>query len=145
MRGLAAHDLLPREGNDIELVPRQILREGGARGVANGQALAIRRDHLARNHAHARGRAVPCEDNVVVIVERREIDDLAIISRVDRSGNLELLDHIGRPTGAEALPGGDLDGALAKKRPERHLDRAGIRGRNDADAVIGGDAEDLGG
>ena len=53
------------------------------------------------------------------------------------SFELELLDHVGDPALAEAFPGQHVDAARAEQRPQRHLDRAGIGGRHDADAVVG--------
>ncbi len=58
---------------------------------------------------------------------------------------LQLLDHVGDPAGAEALPGDHVDAALAEQRPQRHLDGAGVGRRHDADAVVGRNLKHLAG
>ena len=50
---------------------------------------------------------------------------------------LQLLDHVGDPAGAEGFPGDHVDAALAEQRPQRHFDGAGVGGGHDADAVVG--------
>ena len=54
----------------------------------------------------------------------------------------QLLLHVGHPAFSEALPREHVDGALSQHRPQRHLDRAGVGGRDDAQAVVVGDAEE---
>ena len=56
VRALAAQHLLPGEGDDIELREVELLREGGRGRVADGQALAVGRDAVARS-ARARRRS----------------------------------------------------------------------------------------
>ena len=46
------------------------------------------------------------------------------------------------PAVAKAFPGEHIDAARAEQRPERHLHGAGVGGRNDGDAVVGGHAQD---
>ena len=145
MRRLAAHNLLPGEGRHIELVPGQLHREGRRGRIAQRQPLAVRRDHRAVGHAHARGRAVPGEADIAVVIERGHVHDLAVIGLMDTRIELELLDRVGHPAGAEALPGDHLDRALSEQRPHRHLEGAGVGGGHDPDAVIVGHAEDLAG
>ena len=146
MRRLAAKRLLPGEGHDIEPVPRQRLREGGRGRVADRQAPAIGGDRGRWRDADARGRAVPGEDHVMVEVHVGEIDDAAVGRlQYPRVGEFQLLYGVGDPALAEALPGHDVDGPGAEQRPHRHLDRARIRARHDADPVIGGDLEKLAG
>ena len=72
----------------------------------------------------------------------REIGQLAV-GRVEHARVLELqlLDDVGDPALAEALPGQHVDAARAEQRPQRHLDRAGIGGGHDAEAIILGHAE----
>ena len=53
VRGFAAQHLLPGEGGDIELVPGQVHREGGAGGVADGDAFAVGGNPVAVGHLHA--------------------------------------------------------------------------------------------
>ena len=81
----------------------------------------------AFGHAHARGRAVPGEDHVAVEIDlspdraarRRRASMLAHV------GELQLLDDVGDPAVAEALPGEHVDAALrraattAPSRPRR--------------------------
>ena len=69
VRRLAAERLLPGEGDDVELGPIEVLREGGGGRVADRQALAVGGDPVGVGHAHAGGRAVPGEDDVVVEID----------------------------------------------------------------------------
>ena len=66
-------------------------------------------------HAHARGRAVPGEDHVAVEIDAAEIGQLAVVG-LDRAdvGELQLLDDVGDPALAEALPGEHVDAALRR-------------------------------
>ena len=115
VRALAAHHLLPGPGDDIELGPRQVHGEDGRGRVADGEALAIVGDPVAVRHLHARGRAVPGEDDVVRPVDGLEIGDLAVARLQDaRVLELELLGHVGDPAFAEALPGQHVDGPRAR-------------------------------
>ncbi len=138
MCALAAQNLLPGEGDDIELGEIEVLRESGRGRVADRQALAVGRDEIGVRNAHARGRAVPGEDHVAVEIDGRKIRQLAVAG-FDLANVLELqlLDDVGDPAGAEAFPGDHVDAALAEQRPERHFDGAGVGSGNDADAVIG--------
>ena len=79
-------------------------------------------------------------------VDGREIGQFAVIG-LDAPDirQLQLLDHIGDPAGAERFPGDHVDAAGAKQRPQRHLDRAGVGRRHDADAVVGGNLQHLAG
>ena len=144
MRALAAQRLLPGEGGDIEFFEVEPLGEGGRSRVANGEALAIGRNETAVRHAHARGRAVPGEDHVAVEIDLRQIRQCAV-ARLEPAnvGELELLDDVGHPAGTKTFPGDHIDAALAEQRPQRHLHRAGIGRRHDADAVAGRDLEDI--
>ena len=143
MRRFAAQHFLPGEGGHIELVPGQVHREGRRGGIANRQAGAVVGNPVAIGNAHARGGAIPGKHDIVVEIDRSEIDDLAIIGGFDVCVDLELFHDIRDPTRAKAFPGQHLDLALAQKRPQRHLDRTGIRRGNNADLVIGGDAQHL--
>ncbi len=53
-----------------------------------------------------------------------------------RIGELELLHDVGCPALGEALEGQHVDAARAEQRPQRHLDRAGIGGRHDAELPV---------
>ncbi len=139
---LAAHRLLPGEGGDVELVPRQTLREGGRGGVAEGQAGAVGGDPVAVRHAGAGGGAVPGEADVGLGPHRREVGQVAV-GRGQHPAvvELQLLGRVGRPALAEALPDQHVDGPGAEHRPHRHLEGAGVGGGHDADAVVGRHAE----
>ena len=107
---------------------------------------AVGRNEIGIRNAHAGGRAVPGEDHVAVEIDRREIGQPAVVRFDDAGiGELELLDDIGDPAGAEALPGDHVDAARAEQRPQRHLDRAGVGGRHDADPVVGRHLQDVAG
>ena len=136
MLRLAAQHLLPGEGRGIELRPIDLLREDGRGGVADGEAFAVGRDEIAVRHAHAGGRAVPGEHHVAVEIDLGKIGQLAV-GRDQRAHvlELELLGDVGDPVPAERLPGEHIDAARAEQRPERHLHRAGIRGRHDRDQI----------
>ena len=137
MAAFAAQHLLPGIGYDIELVPRQIHREAGGSGVGEGQPGAVVGDPVAIGHAHARGRAVPGEDHIAGRIDRGEVGQRAIRRLEHRGIELELFDRIGHPAFAEAFPSEQRGRTGAEHRPHRHLDRAGIRAGNDADAVRG--------
>ena len=146
MRRLPAEDLLPGKGDDIELRPVELLREGGRCGVADRQSLAILRDPVAVRHADARGGAIPGEDDVVVEIDLGKVRQFAV-RRLERADvlELELLDDVGHPSVAKAFPGENIDASRAEKRPQRHLDGAGVGARRYPDAVIGGNAEHFAG
>lgn len=145
MRGLAAEHLLPGEGDDIELGPIELLGEGGRGRVADRQPLAVIGDPAGVDDAHARGRAVPGEDDVAVLaVDLLQVRQFAIGGGEGAHiRQLELLGDVGDPALAKALPGDHVDAAGAQHRPHRHLDGAGVGGRHDADAVIGRDLQHL--
>ena len=139
VRALAAQHLLPGEGDDIELVEIEVLREGGRGRVADGQALAVGRNEVGVRHAHARGRAVPGEDHVAVEIDLRR-DRAARRSRprcVRTSASFSCLTTSVTQPAPKTFPGDHVDAARAEQRPQRHLDRAGVGGRHDADAVVG--------
>ena len=58
----------------------------------------------AVGHAHAGCRAVPSEADVVVVVDCRHIDDLAVVGRVHGGFDFELFDNISDPAGAKGFP-----------------------------------------
>ena len=139
MRRFAAEHLLPREGDDIELGPVEILRKGRRSGIANGQALTVGGNPVAIGNTHAGGGAVPCEDHIVIEIHARQIGNIAITG-FDDAGifELQLLDGIGHPAFAEAFPSQQVDGSRAQQAPHRHFHGAGVGGGHDPDAVIGG-------
>lgn len=144
MSALAAQHLLPGESDDIEFFEVEPLRECGGSRIADGQALAVRGNEIAVRHANARRGAVPGEHHIAVEIDLGEIRQLAVAGfDLAHVGELQLLDHVGDPAGAKALPGNHVDAALAEQRPQRHLDRTGVRRRHDADAVTRRDLENL--
>jgi hypothetical protein len=106
MRALAAQHLLPGEGDDIELGQSQVHGEGGRGRVADRQALAVVGDPVAVRHAHARGRAVPGEDDIAVRVDRLEVG-ISPYGAFKRAHvlELELLHDVRDPAFAKAFPG----------------------------------------
>ena len=140
-----AQHLLPGESRHIQLLPRQFLRKGRRGRVTNRQTFAVVFDPVAIGNPHAGGGAVPCEDHVVVGVHRRQIDDVAIVGGLDLGVDFQLLHHIGDPARAKAFPGEHLDLARTQQVPHRHLYRAGVGRRHDADLVVCGDAQNLAG
>mmetsp|Transcript_44875 Transcript_44875/g.107681 ORF Transcript_44875/g.107681 Transcript_44875/m.107681 type:complete len:427 (+) Transcript_44875:84-1364(+) len=144
VRALAAEALLPREGDDVELVPRHVLREDGRGGVGDGETLAVGRDLDVSGDAHARGGAVGGEDDVLVEVDLGEVGQHAVVAlHVSHILELELLHDVRVPVAAEALEVHARDRLRAEQRPHGHLDRAGVRGRHDADVVVLGEAHRL--
>ncbi len=73
VRAFAAEHLLPGEGRDIDLFPRQMIGEHSARCVGEGQAFAVVRDPVAIGHANPRSRSVPGEQDVVRPVDLVEV------------------------------------------------------------------------
>jgi hypothetical protein len=142
MRAFAAQNLLPTEGYDIQFVPRQVHRKGGAGGVANRQTGTIRRDRITTRQADAAGGAVPCEHHVLVEIDLRHIDDLAIGGLAHDCVQLQLLDHIGDPAFAKAFPSQHFNRTGPQQRPHCHFDGPGIRPRHNADAIVGRHVQD---
>jgi hypothetical protein len=71
---------------------------------------------VAVRHAHAGGGAVPGEDHIAVEIDlARKIRQLAIGRFILRGVELQLLDHVGDPAGAEAFPGHHVDAARAQQ------------------------------
>ncbi len=106
VRRLAAHDLLPGEGGDIDLRPVDGLRKDGGGGVGKRQAAAVGRDPIAVRHAHARGGAVPGEDDVAVEVDGAKVGQAPVVRfKHARVGELQLADDVDDPALAEVLPG----------------------------------------
>ena len=69
---------------------------------------------VAVGHAHAGGGAVPCEADVVVVIECGHIDDMAVVGGVHCGVDLELFDNIGDPARAKAFPGHHFGRAFAQ-------------------------------
>eukprot|EP00756_Hemistasia_phaeocysticola_P023697 Hpha_TRINITY_DN15909_c0_g6::TRINITY_DN15909_c0_g6_i2::g.72623::m.72623 len=119
---LTAEGLLPREGGDVELVPREVHREGGGGGVTDRETLTVRRDPVRVRAADTAGGAVPGEDNVVERVGAAELREAAVarLVRVD-VGQLQVLHDVRVPPAPEALEVEDVDRALPQEAPHDHL------------------------
>jgi hypothetical protein len=130
--------------NSGELWPVQLLRERRRCRVADGQSLAILRDPVAVRHADARGGAIPGEDHVVVEIRLGKVRQFAI-GRAERARvlKLQLLDDVRHPAFTKAFPGENIDASRAEERPQRHFYGAGVGARGDADAVVGGNAQNF--
>ena len=77
-------------------------------------------------------------------VDLVEVGKLAIIgARTIVASSLSCLTDVGHPAFAEALPGEHRHRPGAEHGPHRHLDRAGVGGGNDADAVAWRDAQHM--
>ena len=146
MTGFSTEHFLPGVGDDVELVPVELLGESGGSRVANRQALAVGRNEVAILDADARCRAVPREDDVMIEVEARQINDLAIVGD-DRARilQLQMLDDVDHPMFAECFPGDDVDGPRAEQRPQGRLDGAGVGAGHDGDAIIGRNLQNFAG
>ncbi|QTK82338.1 Hypothetical protein AT6N2_L1592 [Agrobacterium tumefaciens] len=144
MTALAAQNLLPREGDDVEFRKVHVLRKRRGCGVANGQALAVGGNEIGVGNTNARGRAVPCKDHVTVEIDVGKVRQQAIIGlELANVLQLQLLDNVGDPASAEAFPGQHIDATFTEQRPERHFNSAGVGCRNDADTIIGGNIENF--
>ena len=82
---------------------------------------------------------VPFQVKTMSVSDRPWRDRESRHSRVQLGDVLELqfLDDVADPALAEGFPGDGGDGPRAEQRPQRHLDRAGIGRRHDADLVVG--------
>ena len=95
-------------------------------------------DPVGVRNAHARGGAVPGEDDVRLRIGLAQIGNFAIAGmQLGDFLELQFLDDVADPAFAEGFPGDRGDGPCAEQRPQRHLDRAGIGSGHDADLVIG--------
>mmetsp|Transcript_53466 Transcript_53466/g.159979 ORF Transcript_53466/g.159979 Transcript_53466/m.159979 type:complete len:422 (+) Transcript_53466:546-1811(+) len=144
---LSPQHLLPRVGGDVELVPGHIHGEACRGGVAHGQSGPIVRDEIGPvRDAHARGRAIEGETNVVVAAGLGQIGKLAVVGRVlgdvDGVPQFQVGDGVGEPSLAEGFPVADVDVAGAEHVPHGHLVRARVGGGDDADEIIVGHSED---
>ena len=135
--GFAAQRLLPAESADIDFRPVDVLGECRRRRVADGEAGAVGGDPVGVGHPHAAGGAVPGEHDVLRRVDPAQVRDLAIVGGAHLGVELELLDHIGDPAGAEAFPGEHRHGPRAQQRPQGQLHRPGVGGGDDAEPIVG--------
>ena len=142
VRGFAAEHLLPGEGEDIDLVPGDLLRKHGRGRIDERKPFAICGNPVAVGHAHARGGAVPGEEHVAAEIDLGEVGQLAVVG-LDGAQvfQLELLGGIRHPALAEAFPGQHVDAALTEHGPHGHLEGAGVGGGHDGAQVAGRKAE----
>jgi hypothetical protein len=106
----AAQHLLPREGRDIDLVPRHVVGEHRAGRVGEAQALAV--VGIQSPLGTRTPEVVPFQVNSTSFDQSTcvQIGQLAVIGADHGRIELELLDRIGHPAFAEALPGERRDG-----------------------------------
>ncbi len=142
MRAFPAQHFLPGPGDHIQLVPRNVHREDGRGGVADGESGPVRGDPVAVGNPHAGSGSVPGEDDVVRPVHLVQIGELAVIGLEDAQVfQLELVLAVAGPAAAKTLPCQDVHAAFAEQRPERHFDRARVGGGNDSEYVRRGNAQ----
>ena len=133
---LPSQRLLPGPRGDVEAGPRQVHGEGGRSGVADRQPGAVLGDPVAVRDADAGGRAVPDEDEVVVGRDAAQVGERTVGRLVDaRAGDAQPVGYVGRPAGAETLPGQHVDAARAEQRPQRGLERPGVGSGEDPRAA----------
>ena len=139
-----AQHLLPRPGDNIEPLPRQIHGECGRGGVADGKTLSVGRDPVSIGNTDTRCRAIPGEDHVARPVDISEVRQVAIFGIQDTAiGQAEFVPDVAGPLLAEVLPGQQVDAAAAEQRPQRQFDGAGIGCRHDSQPVAIGDAKQV--
>ena len=59
--------------------------------------------------------------------------------------DLELLGHVGNPSGTETFPGHHLRGSFTQQGPHRHFKGTCVGGGHDADPIIGRHAQNFAG
>ena len=127
MGRLAAHDLLPRPGHHVELVPGHIHREDRRSRIANGQPFPVGRNPFAVGHLDPGRGAIPGEDGVVRPVDLGQIRQLPEVGAKDARGlDSQMLGYISDPGLAKAFPGKHIDAPGPEQRPQAHLHRAGV-------------------
>ena len=142
MPAFAAERLLPAEGGDIDLRPVDVA--GRTRPWSRRRCVRPVRSAAIQSALGTRTPlVVPFQVNRMSLAGRSppRSADLAIIGGAHVGIELQLLDHVGDPAGAEALPGEHGDRPRAEQRPHRHFERAGVGGGDDAEPVVGGQAE----
>ena len=71
MCAFAAQNLLPGKGRHIELVPRHVIGKDRRGCVGKGQARTVIGNPIPIGDAHARGGAIPSEDDIMGGIDRR--------------------------------------------------------------------------
>src|SRR5581483_3908219 len=100
------------------------------------QAYAVRGDPIGVRYAHAAGRAVPGEDDVVRWIDAAEVGYLAVIGGSYFGIELELFGDVGDPAPAKALPREHRHPPSAEQRPDRHFHGARVGRGDDPQPVI---------
>ena len=96
-------------------------------------------------HFHARSGAVVSEDDVVVEIYFAEVGQQAVVGFVlGDVVELELLEHVCDPAGAEGLPCAHLNATSAEEGPHGHFHRTSVGCRDDAADISFGQTEDGG-
>ena len=140
---LAAEHLLPGEGGDIDLV--QSMSYAKRREVASAKLRPSRSAAIQSPLGTRTPLVVPFQVNTTSLARSTavEVGKLRRNRRRIVGVELELLDRVGHPALAEALPGQHGDRPRAEHRPHRHFERAGVGRRDDADPVVVGQPQQL--
>jgi hypothetical protein len=147
VRAFAAEHLLPGEGDDVELPKSSFCAK--AAEVASQMVRPLRSAGMKSPLATRTPEVVPFQVKTTsrsksTLPRGRAARRRAPRTCARRSSFSCLTTSVTQPC-AEALPGDHVDAAFAEQRPQRHLDGAGVGGRNDADAVVGRDLENFAG
>ncbi len=127
-------------------VPTSILRQSmccakaADGGVANGKSGAVGRDPVGAGTRTPL--VVPFQVKTMSLAgSMPQVADLPIVGRANVGIELQLLGDVGHPAGAEAFPRQHGHRAAAEQRPYRHLHGAGVRCGDDAQLIVGREAE----
>ena len=112
MTTLTAKRLLETEGGDIQLVPRQVHRKTGRRGITDRQASPVIGNPVAIRHAHARCSAIPCKDHIMIEIHLRQVRQGTVSGFMPHQRfNFQLIGSIGDPALAKGLPAQNINAA----------------------------------
>ena len=140
---LAAQDLLPGPGHDVELGPGQVHGERGRGRVAQGEAPAVVPDPVAVGHAHARGGAVPAEHDVPGGIDLGEVRELAVGALSARTSSSLSCFSMSVSQPSPKLSNATTSTPRAPRRLHIAHSKAPVsEAGQDADAVVGRDAQD---
>ena len=147
VRRLAAQRLLPGEGDDIELGPVELLREGGARWRRRSSGPA--RSAAIKSPFGTRTPEVVPFQVKTRSASGRPWRGRAARRRRPRATSASLSFSCLTTSVTQSLPklskASRWTGRAPEQRPHRHLDGAGVGGRHDADQVVGRDLQHLAG